>query len=301
MRKCLTVAIIGAANVGKSSLLNRLVGAKNSIVSPRPHTTRHTILGVMNCEETQVVFIDTPGYVKKGTSIWAEHFISSVKDALENVDLIILLLDATRYTAPGSCEMLQSFASNEKTIIALSKLDLRARGRLYHIVSEVAGYGYSDTVFLVSSKTGAGIEDLKSKILSRATEREWLLDDNDATKLPMGSYAAECVREKAFHCLYDEVPFYLWTLPTKWKMRQKNDSTEWYAEVRIVVSRDSHKKIVIGRSGECIKRIGIAARTELESIWGKGQLFLDVVVDKDWLYDREKVRAICMGVHGKVG
>ena len=292
------VAIIGSTNVGKSSLLNRLIQEKNSIVSPRPHTTRTQVLGAVNIDNTQVVFIDTPGYVKHGANIWAEHFIQAIDDAVQSVDVILLVIDAQKPNATGTAELLKRFADNPKTIIALNKVDLRARGRLYPVIRSIADAGYDDIVYLVSSLTKDGINDLIYAITQKATDSEWLFEDVNTTKLSKEAYAAECVREKAFYCLYQEVPFFIWTVPTNAKFRYDKSGavSEWRVDVSIIVPKQTHKKIVVGRSGEIVKRIGIAARTELESIWGPGQLFLNVVVNSEWMESPEQIKEICLGI-----
>jgi GTPase len=294
--KSIKVAIVGAPNAGKSSLLNRILGKKNSIVSPKPHTTRGSILGIKNIESSQIVFIDTPGFIRQG--VWANSFQEILTDAMDDADLKLLIIDATQYEKRNNQAFLKRMVNDENLLICLNKIDLLKRGKLYEIIAQIAELGYQETVFLISADRGDGIQDLVKEILSRASEQEWLSE----AELPRHIYAAECVREKVFHCIHQEVPFGLWTRATKWYFRKKPDNNSlqevftkasWKVYVDIIISNESHKGILIGEGGNMIKRIGTASRTELESIWGPGQLFLNVIEDKNWQKDPEKIKEIC--------
>lgn len=301
-KKCIQVAIIGPPNVGKSSLLNNILGKKGSIVSPKPHTTRASILGVKNVNDTQIVFLDTPGYMRKGTSVWAECFASTVSSALDESSLAVLIIDANEYLSKSAQLLLKHLASNENLIVCINKTDLVQKGKLYNIISYITEFGYQDKVFTISAETGAGVSDLLDELVSRAEVCEWLFEDEKDCELVKQVYAAECVREKAFYCIHQEVPFSLWTRPTKWYFKSKPDNislqeifskASWKVYVDIIVAQDSHKGIVIGDRGSMIKRIGSAARAELEVLWGAGQLFLNVVVDKNWQRNPQKIEEVC--------
>ena len=289
--KLLKVSIIGSPNVGKSSLLNYMVKYKNSFVSPKPHTTRDNILGVTNLEETQLIFVDTPGYIKSGVGIWAGYLIQSVREAMSEVGVNLVLVDATRPNCYGTDAILNATASDPKTIIALNKIDVVSRPRLYSIIKKIAEFGYEDIVYLISAKSGTGVQDLLKALSSRATPEAWLYHGNEDVKLKNERYASECVREKAFYVLQREIPFQIWTTASQWSFSKK----EWQVSVDIVVTKPSHKKIVIGRNAEMLKSIGIAARTELESLWGPGKLFLNVREDTSWLKHPDYIAAVCKG------
>lgn len=273
IKKIVKVAIVGSPNVGKSSLLNRLVGYKNSIVSSTAHTTRDSVMGVCNNKSTQTVFMDTPGYIRKGSSCWADHFIRTTLDALKDANVILLIVDATNIKRYGTKELLTKFAPLDNCLIALNKVDVRSRGKLYEPVQSIAEMGYKNVVYLISSRTGAGIEDLKLAIAEFAVDGEWEFESNKEVMLPRELYAAECVREKIFYCMGQEIPFGVETEATEWSF-----DGAWRIMINIKVAKKSHKRMLIGYRGESVKRIGIAARTELEAMWGKGSLFTNILV-----------------------
>jgi GTP-binding protein Era len=289
-KKCITVAIVGAPNVGKSSLLNRMISSKVSIVSPKPHTTRNNTLGYRNFGNTQIVFTDTPGYIRMGTGIWDEHLIEQLESAVERCDLTLIVVDGTRPKAFGTEIILKAIANNPKTLVVINKVDMKARGKMYPLVENIIERGYEQTVYLVSAKTGKGMQHLIQHISDIATVDGWMFEDN-MELVPKHVYAAECVREKLMHLLNQEIPFQIWTRAVEWKF----DKHEWKIKVDIVVTKTPHKRMVIGKGGHVLKNVGIAARTELESMWGLGHLFLHVIIEKDWIGDQEKIAAICSG------
>jgi GTP-binding protein Era len=232
-------------------------------------------MGVCNVEDTQIVFVDTPGFIREGSSPWAEQFIDATLWALDNVDVILLVVDASNPKRLGTEKILHQFAKQKNFLVAINKIDTRYRSKLYPVAQEIKDAGYEDEIFLTSARDLSGIEDLKKGLLSRAVEREWEYESNDDVSIPKELYAAEAVREKAFYCLKDEIPFGLTTSAASWDFRE---GRPWRADVDIIVQKDSQKRIVIGSQGQMIKKIGVTARTELECIWGKGQLFLNVVV-----------------------
>lgn len=289
MKKSITIAIVGLPNVGKSTLLNRMIGSKNSIVSPTAHTTRGTVLGVLNKDDTQIIFVDTPGYIRSGSSLWASHFTEAITAATKDADLVLLITDAESFKINKSKRLFEKFAPLNNLIIAINKADSESRGVFYEMITEITQFGYKDPVFVISAKDGLGIDDLQNEIISRAKEDDWIFENNEQVKLSKDEYAAQCVREKAFYCLRDEIPFYLWTVTTKSNFNKK----PWIIYVDIVVGKKSHKGIVIGKNGQQLKKIGEAARTELQLLWGEGQLFLNVAVDEKSLNDPNFVKYIC--------
>ena len=289
MKKHVQVAIIGSPNAGKSSILNAMIQNKNSIVSPKPHTTRRPILGVSNFENTQIVFIDTPGYIRSNTGIWSASFIKSIYESLKDADVILITVDAKNPHKLGTKELLSEFGASQKTLIAINKSDLKKRMNLYPIAQEIASYGYDDVVLLVSAKTGNGLSDLRRMIANKASNDNWLFEYPEQAQISKAQYAAECVREKIFYCLQQEIPFQIWT-----KTTQFVDDDHWTARVNIYVAHESQKKIVIGSHGNMIKRIGISSRLDLISQWGNGNLFLHVEVDSHKKKTLEEIHRICM-------
>lgn len=311
IKKSVNVALVGAPNSGKSSLLNQILGKKNSIVSPKPHTTRGLVLGAKNVGDTQIVFLDTPGYIRTGASVWSESFTSTLTDALDGADVIVLLVDSVKYKAGSTNALLKRLCENNNVIICINKIDLVKRADLYEVISYLTEFGYQDKVFITSAYNGAGVQDLVNELISKASESEWLFENESDAELERHVKVAECVREKLFYCVHEELPFSLWTRATKWYFREKpiklslKDTfakASWRANVEIVVAQESQRRIVIGAGAGLIKRVGIAARTELETIWGPGQLFLDAVVDEDWQTNSQRIEEICyMSTLRKVG
>lgn len=270
------VAIIGSPNVGKSSILNKLVDNKNSIVSPTPHTTRDMILGVCNRNNTQIIFLDTPGYIRKGSSQWSNYFITTTIKSIRDADAILVVVDGTRFERFGTKEIINKFGPLKNTLIAINKVDLKRKPQLYEMAQEITEAGYGNMIYLISAKSGEGLEDLKNGLVEFGKEEQWHFESNLETLPPKESYAAECVREKVFYCMKKEIPFSIETVPESWSFE-----SPWMVRVNIIVSKQSHKQIIIGQGGESIKRIGTASRTELESIWGKGSLFTRVIVKEN--------------------
>jgi GTP-binding protein Era len=235
------------------------------------------------------LFVDTPGYIRSGSSLWANHFSDSLKSATKEADVVLLLTDPESFQINKSKKFLQNFIASDKLIIAINKADLESRGVFYEMIAEIVELGYKETVFLISAKDGSGVQDLENEILSRAKEKEWTFENNEEVKLSKDEYAAQCVREKAFYCLKEELPFYLWTVTTKSNFNKK----PWNIYIDLVVGKKSHKGIVIGKNAQQLKQIGEAARTELQLIWGEGQLFLNVVVDEKSLQNPDFVKYIC--------
>ncbi len=289
-KKCMNVAIIGAPNVGKSSLLNCWLGEKNSIVSPRPHTTRNNVLGILNENDVQLVFVDTPGFAKSKFLLncdlpvtkSSEHFDNyaiQIQKALQNIDYVVLVVDAIRVNAEGTANLLSMLLSSyqNKFCVILNKIDRVKKGQLYKIIDDLAAeantkVNFNQVIYCVSALMKKGTNDVIKFLQSVAQKKEWQYTNELPVKREI--YGAECVREKAFYVLKQEVPFFLKTRAMKWNF----DAKKWNLTVNIEVPRLGHKKIVIGKNAATVKTIGSAARSELMSKWGAGSLFVNVEV-----------------------
>ncbi|WP_187440083.1 GTPase Era [Candidatus Nesciobacter abundans] len=278
-QKCSLVAIVGPPNAGKSSLLNNWLNKKISIVSSKPHTTRNNVFGSVTKEDTQVVFVDTPGFAKKH-GVWGKHLQKSMYESLKDVDTILLVIDSLSPFKLGT-EILFDVAkkTDANLLVTVHKTDRPKKSKLYEIGRWLKeSKSYEDPIFLTSTNTKTGTEKLLDKIVSLAKEGPWLFDKDQDTNLTKEWIGAEYVREKVFQSIHQEVPFNIAVQPTEWDF----NSEKWVLRVRLLVRTLSHKKIIIGKKGFKLQQIGSAARAELMSLWGPGQLFVEVVKDNQF-------------------
>ncbi len=274
------IAIIGAPNVGKSSLLNYWLDTKVSIVSSKPHTTRNSIFGAVTKDETQVVFVDTPGFARTG-GMWGTHLSESLENAFKDVEIILLVIDAKKPLKLGTEILLDlSLKSNKKVFVTIHKSDAANKNELIKVAQWVKDRGYTDSVFLTSTNNHEGVEELLAKMFEQTKEGAWLFHKGEKTNIKREWMGAECVREKSFYILHQEIPFNLGVLPCKWSF--DDPKKPWSLHVDLVVNKPGHKKIVIGSKASVLKEIGSAARAELMTQWGKGSLFINVRVDKNF-------------------
>ena len=290
--RCGYVALIGAPNSGKSTLLNALVGAKVSIVSPKVQTTRRRILGIAVHEQTQIIFVDTPGIFAPRPGRRLERaMVSAAWTGAEDADLVVLLVDVTRpddADTRGIVERLK--AAGRKAVLALNKIDLVERPILLALAARFAKDGIFDEVFMISGLTGDGVEDLKRHLVGAMPEGAWLYPADQLSDLPQRLIAAEVTREQIFLQLHDELPYSSTVETDKWEERADGSVR---IDQTVFVQRPSQKAIVLGERGQQIKRIGARARAELEQLFGRRvHLFLFVRVEKGWTEDRERYEAI---------
>lgn len=290
--RCGYVALIGAPNSGKSTLLNGLVGAKVSIVSPKVQTTRRRILGIAIHEQTQIIFVDTPGIFAPRPGRRLERaMVSAAWAGAEDADLVVLLVDVTRpddADTRGIVERLK--AAGRKAVLALNKIDLVERPILLALAARFAKDGIFGEVFMISGLTGDGVEDLKRHLAGAMPEGPWLYPADQLSDLPQRLIAAEVTREQIFLQLHDELPYSSTVETDKWE--ERNDGSVRIDQT-VFVQRPSQKAIVLGEGGQQIKRIGARARAELEQLFGRRvHLFLFVRVEKGWTEDRERYEAI---------
>ena len=290
--RCGYVALIGAPNVGKSTLLNALVGAKVSIVSPKVQTTRRRVLGIAIHERAQIIFVDTPGIFSPRPGRRLERaMVSAAWAGAEDADLVVLLVDVTRPDDGDTAAIVERLASAQrKAVLALNKIDLVKPPMLLGIVERFAKYGIFEPIFMISGLTGDGIADLRQHLAQALPEGPWLYPEDQLSDLPERLIAAEVTREQIFLQLRNELPYASTVETDKWEER-KDGSVR--IEQTIFVERPSQKAIVLGEGGQRIKQIGARARTELETLLGRRvHLFLFVRVEKGWTEDRERYAAI---------
>lgn len=283
------VAIIGAPNVGKSTLLNRLVGTKVSIVSPKVQTTRRRIIGITILDRCQVMFVDTPGIFAPKRRL-ESAMVKAAAGGIADADLVLLLLDARKgLDANAKLALALLRDGGRPAFLVVNKIDSVPPAQALPLIAEAnAAYGFAAT-FIVSALNGDGCEDLLAAVAARLPEGPWLFPEDQLSDLSDRALAAEITREQIFHRLHEELPYSLTVETEGWA--EAPDGSEVRIDQTIYVLRDSQKPIVIGKKGQQLKAIGEAARKELEQILEKRvHLFLFVKVRENWLDDPERYR-----------
>lgn len=281
------VALIGAPNAGKSTLMNRLVGTKVSIVTHKVQTTRAIIRGIATHEHTQIVFVDTPGIFKPRRKL-DEAMVVTAWGGAKDADLVALLIDAERGLTDDVAAILKGLSEvRQPKILILNKIDAVAREKLLELTAkanELAGF---DRTFMVSALKGDGCSDLMDYLAAAMPQGPYLYPEDDVSDLPLRQLAAEITREKLYLRLHQELPYASHVETESWKETDKGVRIDQ----AIYVERDSQKKIIIGKRGETIKSISTAARKELTEILEKPvHLFLFVKVRENWVNDPERYR-----------
>jgi GTP-binding protein Era len=296
--RCGYVALIGAPNAGKSTLLNALVGAKVSIVSPKVQTTRRRVLGIAIHEGAQIIFVDTPGIFAPRPGRRLERaMVSAAWAGAEDADLVVLLVDVTRPDDADTTAIVERLKkAGRKAVLALNKVDLVKPPVLLGIADRFANVGIFEPIFMISGLTGDGIADLKRHLAEALPVGPWLYPEDQLSDLPERLIAAEVTREQIFLQLRNELPYASTVETEKWEER-KDGSVR--IEQTIFVQRPTQKAIVLGEGGQRIKQIGGRARAELETqLARRVHLFLHVRVEKDWTEDRERYEAIGLDFEG---
>ncbi len=262
------VSIVGRPNVGKSTLLNRILGTKVAITSDKPQTTRSQIRGVLNRPEVQVVFVDTPG-IHKPRTLLGERLNATAADAAHGVDVVCLVVDATGPIGPGDRFVAEQMPAD--AIVIVNKTDIASAEEVIAQLARAADQLDRSAYFPVSAKTGKGIDALLDEIISRLPDGPAWYPPDTVTDVPEAFWVAELVREQLLAVTHDELPHSIATRVVEW---------EWpRIRVEILVERDSQKGIVIGRKGSVLKQVGINVREQLPP---GAFVELFVKVDKDW-------------------
>lgn len=282
------VALLGAPNAGKSTLLNRLVGAKVSIVTPKAQTTRSRILGIRNHGATQAVFVDTPGIFEPRRRL-ERAMVRRAWRAAGDADITVLLVDAARRAGAREEAIVASLkAGGRQAVLALNKIDLIARERLLARAERLYDTGCFSDVFMVSALTGDGVDDLLEHLEARLPEGPWLYPEDDLSDVPLRFLAAEITREKLFLRLHDEIPYDVATETADW---QEFDNGGVRIDQTVYVRRTSQRAIVLGKGGARIKAVREAAQAELADALDRPvHLFLTVRVREGWPEDPERFR-----------
>jgi len=295
-QRCAVVAILGAPNAGKSTLVNTLVGAKVAAVTQKVQTTRALVRGIAMRNEVQLILIDTPGVFAPKKRL-ERAMVAAAWSALEGADAIVHVVDAPAEAGAGknkgadarSMEDTAQIAAKLKqmdlpSILALNKVDAIARPELLAMTTRLVEMGLYTDVFMISARNGEGVDDLARTLVDRAPVGPWLFPEDQTMDAPARVLAAEITREKAFLRLHDELPYELTVETESWEER-KDGSVK--IDQTIFVARESQRKIAIGANGQTIKTIGEQSRKDLEAAFDRRvHLFLHVKVAENWTEER---------------
>jgi GTPase len=288
--RCGFVALIGAPNAGKSTLLNRLVGHKLAIVTPKAQTTRSRLIGITTLGTTQLIFVDTPGIFQPRRRL-DRAMVRAAWAGAADADATVLLVDAARGVDRDTERIVAELkARGRPAILALNKIDLVRRERLLELAAQLTRQLPFEPVFMISGLTGDGVDDLLQYLARTLPEGPWLFPEDELSDAPQRLIAAEVTREQVFLQLQQEVPYAATVETESWQERP--DGSARIDQV-IYVERPSQRAIVLGEGGSRIKAIGARARAELERLFDRRiHLFLFVKVRQDWGEDRERYAAL---------
>ena len=288
-KNCGFVSIIGAPNAGKSTLVNLLVGAKVSIVSPKVQTTRTRVMGIVNKENTQIIFIDTPGIFAPRKRL-DRAMVSAAWQGAADTEIILLMIDAGRGKIDSDSRAIVAKLKdqNRKAVLALNKIDLVEKDKLLAIATELHETGVFTDIYMISALSGDGVDQLLKDIVGRMPEGHWMFGEDQISDMPMRLLAAEITREKLFLQLKKELPYASTVETEKW---ENFDNGSVKISQIIYVMRDTQKAIILGKGGTQIKKIGESSRKELEKILNQRvHLSLFVKVREKWGDDPERYR-----------
>ena len=281
-------AIVGRPNVGKSTMMNAMVGEKVAIVSSKPQTTRNRIMGVASNPDWQIVFLDTPGLHKPRTRL-GEYMVKSVEDAMEGIDVLLVLVDVSEIGPQDRAIVTEMASRRVKKILVLNKTDLVDEARLMAAIASFSDAGY-DAIIPLSARSGKGMDELRRVIVSYLPEGPKYFPDDMMTDQPERLICAEIIREKALFHLRDEVPHGIGV-----EMMAINRLSDNLTEIHATIycERASHKGIIIGKQGAMLRTIGAESRRDIESLLGtKVNLQLWVKVREDWRNRMDDLRTL---------
>ena len=284
MKKCGLVSLLGEPNVGKSTLVNKITGTKVSIVTHKAQTTRTRIRGIRVIENSQIILVDTPGVFAPKRRL-DRAMVSAAWGGFTEADIILFMLDVSRGLTDGAKSILKSVSDkqyeNTSIVLLLNKIDKIKRNDLLNLSEIVNALFDFDATFMISAEKGSGTEDLVRWLSSRLPASPWLYPEDQIADFPLKIFAAEVTREKLLIRLHQELPYQLTVEPDSW-VEMPNGSIKIYQIIYVTNKR--HKGMVLGKKGETIKVVSIAARKELkEAINQDIHLFLQVKVRNNWL------------------
>jgi len=276
--KCGYVTIVGEPNVGKSTLLNRLINTKLAVVSKKPQTTRNKILGILTEADYQCLFLDTPG-IFEPTYELQERMVTAVREAIQDADILIWVVDPFFKPERFSVKF-RDFFNGKILFITINKIDLIKKSELLPLIEKLKVYNVEE-IFPISALNGDGVDDLKKVIFEKLPEGPFLYESDQISDQPERFFVSELIREKLFQNLKKEIPYATCVMIEEFKEKEVGKT---YIRAVIYVERETQKGILIGKEGNLLKKIGTEARKEIENFLGRG-VYLDL-----WIKVKEKWR-----------
>jgi len=300
--KCGFIALSGAPNAGKSTLLNRIVGTKIAIVTPKVQTTRARMLGIALRGAAQLIFIDTPGIFTAKRRL-ERAMVAAAWSGITDADVAVVVVDGDRAAKspakmdPDTADIVAGLKRlGARAVLALNKIDLVRAESLLEVTRVHDASGVFERIFMISATTGDGVDDLVDHLVQGLRPGPWLYPEDQLTDVPMRVMAAEITREQAFLQLHQELPYALTVETESWQERE--DGAVRIDQI-ILIQRESQKGMVVGKGGSRIKSIGTAARVELEQLLGrKVHLFLHVKARPNWMERPEHYREMGLDFKG---
>lgn len=283
--RCGFVAVVGAPNAGKSTLVNALVGTKVSIVSPKVQTTRTIVRGIALHRQSQIVFVDTPGIFQNAKRRLERAMISAAWTGAEDADVVLLVVDGARAVGPDTDAIIDKLKDRQGTgstkyMLAINKVDAADKNKLLSLTADLNARLNFDETYLISALENDGTEAVLDKLADALPSSPWLYPEDEVSDMPQRLLAAEITREKLFFALRQELPYDCTVETESW---QERDDGSARIDQLVYVTRDSQKPIILGKGGQRIKRIGADARAELEALLDRRlHLFLRVKVEPNW-------------------
>lgn len=279
IQKSAMITIVGRPNVGKSTLMNRIVGEKIAIVSNKPQTTRNRISGVLNRGDTQLVFLDTPGFHKPRTRL-GDYMVGVVNESVADVDAVLLLVEPIANAGPQEVSLLEHIGKDLPVILAINKIDSVEKSTLLEVIAAYSALREFSAIIPISARTGEGVEELLEEVTKYAVDGPQLFPDDMITDQPERQIVAEILREKLLWCLDREIPHGTAVEITKFSER---DDGVVEIDATIFCEKASHKGIIIGKHGDMLKKISTMAREDCEIFLGT-KVFLQtwVKVKENW-------------------
>ena len=273
------IAIIGPTNAGKSTLLNQIMERKVSIVSHKVQTTRTRLRAIKMIGNKQLIFVDTPGVFKPARRL-DRAMVGAAMSALDDADAVLLVIDAQKGITQTVCDLIEKIKAHKNLFVAFNKVDAIAKDMLLPMVAELSNMAEFREIFMISALKNDGIKQMLESLASVMPESPYLFETKDAVDVPDMLYLAELTREKIYKYIHQELPYHINVVTEK-----VDTDDEGVLEIyqKIVVQNAAHKKIVVGRGGEQLKKIGTAARHDIQDQWGvNARLHLFVRVEENW-------------------